>query len=221
MYAVIKTGGKQYKVAKNDVILVEKLPGEAGAAVELDEVLLVGDDKSQTVGSPLVDGAHVAATVLEQTRGEKIIVFKKKRRQNYRRKAGHRQDLTALKITDIVTGGKKKAAKAAEPKAEEKKAAPKAEEKKAAPKAEVQKAAPKAEEKKAAPKAAEAKAAPKKAEAKPAAKKAEAKTEAKPAAKKAPAKKPAAKKAEAKPAAEKKPAAKKAPAKKPAAKKKD
>ena len=212
MYAVIKTGGKQYKVAKNDVILVEKLPGEAGAAVELDEVLLVGDDKSQTVGSPLVDGAHVAATVLEQTRGEKIIVFKKKRRQNYRRKAGHRQDLTALKITDIVTGGKKKAAKAAEPKAEASKAAPKAE---------VQKAAPKAEEKKAAPKAAEAKAAPKKAEAKPAAKKAEAKTEAKPAAKKAPAKKPAAKKAEAKPAAEKKPAAKKAPAKKPAAKKKD
>jgi large subunit ribosomal protein L21 len=212
MYAVIKTGGKQYKVAKNDVILVEKLPGEAGAAVELDEVLLVGDDKSQTVGSPLVDGAHVAATVLEQTRGEKIIVFKKKRRQNYRRKAGHRQDLTALKITDIVTGGKKKAAKAAEPKAEASKTAPKAE---------VQKAAPKAEEKEAAPKAAEAKAAPKKAEAKPAAKKAEAKTEAKPAAKKAPAKKPAAKKAEAKPAAEKKPAAKKAPAKKPAAKKKD
>ena len=212
MYAVIKTGGKQYKVAKNDVILVEKLPGEAGAAVELDEVLLVGDDKSQTVGSPLVDGAHVAATVLEQTRGEKIIVFKKKRRQNYRRKAGHRQDLTALKITDIVTGGKKKAAKAAEPKAEASKAAPKAE---------ASKAAPKAEEKKAAPKAAEAKAAPKKAEAKPAAKKAEAKTEAKPAAKKAPAKKPAAKKAEAKPAAEKKPAAKKAPAKKPAAKKKD
>lgn len=213
MYAVIKTGGKQYKVAKNDVILVEKLPGEAGAALELDEVLLVGDDNSQTVGSPLVDGAHVAATVLEQTRGEKIIVFKKKRRQNYRRKAGHRQDLTALKITDIVTGGKKKVAKAAEPKAEEKKAAPKAEEKKVAPKAEEKKAAPKAEEKKAEPKA-EAKAAPKKAEAKPAAKKAEAK----PAAKKAPAKKAEAK-ASAKPAAEKKPAAKKAPAKKPAAKK--
>jgi len=193
MYAVIKTGGKQYKVAKNDVILVEKLPGEAGAEVELDEVLLVGDDKGQTVGSPLVDGAQVVATVLEQTRGDKIIVFKKKRRQNYRRKAGHRQDLTALKITDILTGGKKKAAKAAEPKAEEKKAAPKAEAKKAAPKAEEKKAAPKAEAKKAAPKA-----------------------EAKPAAKKA-----APKKAEAKPAAEKKPAAKKAPAKKPAAKKKD
>ncbi|MDH5557394.1 MAG: 50S ribosomal protein L21 [Alphaproteobacteria bacterium] len=175
MYAVIKTGGKQYKVAKNDVILVEKLAGDAGAAVELDEVLLVGDDKGQTVGSPLVDGAHVAATVLEQTRGEKIIVFKKKRRQNYRRKAGHRQDLTALKIIDIVTGGKKKAAKAAEPKAEAKPVAPKAEEKKAAPKAEA------------------AKAAPKKAEAKTEAKPAAAK---KPAAKKAPAKKPAAKKTE-------------------------
>ena len=205
MYAVIKTGGKQYKVAKNDVILVEKLAGEAGAALELDEVLLVGDDNGQTVGAPLIDGAHVAATVLEQTRGEKIIVFKKKRRQNYRRKAGHRQDLTALKITDIVTGGKKKVAKATEPKAEEKKVAPKAEVQKSAPKAEA-KVAPKAE----------AKAAPKKAEAKPAAPKAEAK----PAAKKAPAKKTEAK-ASAKPAAEKKPAAKKAPAKKPAAKKKD
>jgi len=201
MYAVIKTGGKQYKVAKNDVILVEKLPGEAGAAVELDEVLLVGDDKGQTVGAPLVDGAHVAATVLEQTRGEKIIVFKKKRRQNYRRKAGHRQDLTALRITDIVTGGKKKAAKAAEPKAEEKKAAPKADEKKAAPKAEEKKA--------------EAKTEAKTAEKKAPAKKTETKTEAK----KAPAKKAEAKEAEAKPAAEKKPAAKKAPAKKPAAKK--
>jgi large subunit ribosomal protein L21 len=164
MYAVIKTGGKQYKVAKNDVILVEKLPGEAGAAVELDEVLLVGDDKGQTVGAPLVDGAHVAATVLEQTRGEKIIVFKKKRRQNYRRKAGHRQDLTALRITDIVTGGKKKAAKAAEPKAEEKKAAPKADEKKAAPKAEEKKTEAKTEAKTAEKKAPAKKPAAKKTE---------------------------------------------------------
>lgn len=204
MYAVIKTGGKQYKVAKNDVILVEKLPGEAGAAVDLDEVLLVGDDKGQTVGSPLVDGAHVAATVLEQTRGEKIIVFKKKRRKNYRRKAGHRQDLTALRITDIVTGGKKKAAKAAKPKAEEMKAAPKAE---------VQKAAPKAEAKPAEKKA--------KTEAVPVEKKAAPKAEAEPAVKKMPAKKTGTKKASAKPAAAKKPAAKKAPAKKPAAKKKD
>ena len=195
MYAVIKTGGKQYKVAKNDVILVEKLTGEAGATVELDEVLMVGDDKGQTVGSPLVDGAHVAATVLEQTRGAKIIVFKKKRRQNYRRKAGHKQDLTALRITDIVTGGKKKAAAKAE--------APKAEEKKA-------------EEKKTPPKKAEAKPAAKTAEEKKAPAK---KAEARPAAKKAPAKKTETKKASAKPAAEKKAPAKKAAAKKPAAKK--
>ena len=103
MYAVIKTGGKQYKVAKNDVILVEKLPGEAGATVELSEVLLVGDEKGQTVGSPLVAGAHVAATVLEQTRGDKIIVFKKKRRKNYRRKRGHRQPATEIRIKDIST----------------------------------------------------------------------------------------------------------------------
>jgi large subunit ribosomal protein L21 len=185
MYAVIKTGGKQYKVAKDDVILVEKLPGEAGAAVELDEVLLVGDGKSQTVGAPLVAGAHVAATVLEQTRGDKIIVFKKKRRKDYRRKAGHRQDLTALRITGIVTGGKTKTAA----RAEEKPAAPKAEPEKAAPTKAAEKKAPakKAEARKVAPK----KAAPKKAEAKPAVKKA---TPKKPAAKKAPARKPAAKK---------------------------
>ncbi len=190
MYAVIKTGGKQYKVARDDVILVEKLPGEAGEAIELDEVLLVGDDKSQTVGAPLVAGAHVAATVLEQTRGDKIIVFKKKRRKDYRRKAGHRQDLTALRITDIVTGGKKKTAA----KAEEKPAAQKAEPKKAAPVKTEEKKAP---AKKAEAKPAAKKAAPKKAEAKPAAKKAAPK---KAAAKKAPAKKPAAKK----PAAKKK-----------------
>ena len=185
MYAVIKTGGKQYKVAKDDVILVEKLPGEAGAAVELDEVLLVGDDKSQTVGAPLVAGALVAATVLEQTRGDKIIVFKKKRRKDYRRKAGHRQDLTALRITGIHTGGKKKAAA----KAEEKPAAPK--------KTEATKPPAKKAEAKPAPK----KAAPKKAAAKPAAKK--------PAPKKAAPKKPAAKKAPAKKAAAKKPASRK------------
>lgn len=207
MYAVIKTGGKQYKVAKNDVILVEKLPGEAGAALELDEVLMVGDDKSQTVGAPLVDGAHVAATVLEQTRGEKIIIFKKKRRQNYRRKGGHRQDLTALKITDIVTGGTKKAAKKVEPKAETvKKVEPKAEDIKVTAKTASTEAEP-----------ADIKAAPMEAEpgniTMPAA-------EPEPGVKNVAAKKPAAKKAAAKPAAEKKPAAKKAPAKKPAAKKK-
>ncbi|MBF0304819.1 MAG: 50S ribosomal protein L21 [Alphaproteobacteria bacterium] len=98
MFAVIKTGGKQYKVAKDDVILVEKLPAEAGATVTLDQVLMVGEK----IGAPLVDGASVTATVVEQTRGEKLIVFKKKRRQNYRRKTGHRQDLTVLRITDIA-----------------------------------------------------------------------------------------------------------------------
>ena len=97
MFAVIQTGGKQYKVAPNDVILVEKLPGLAGDTVTLDQVLMVGDK----VGAPLVAGASVTATLVEQTRGEKIIVFKKKRRQNYRRKKGHRQDLTVLRITGI------------------------------------------------------------------------------------------------------------------------
>lgn len=115
MFAVIKSGGKQYKVAKDDVIRVEKLDAEAGASVDLNEVLMVGDDKSQTVGVPLVDGASVSATVLEQMRDSKIIVFKKKRRQNYRRRNGHRQHLTVLRIDDILTGGKKKAA----PKTEE------------------------------------------------------------------------------------------------------
>ena len=120
MFAVIKSGGKQYKVAKDDVIRVEKLDAEEGATVNLNEVLMVGDVKSQTVGAPLVDGAAVSATVLEQMRDRKIIVFKKQRRQNYRRRNGHRQHMTVLRIDDILTGGKKKAAA-------KKKAAPKKE----------------------------------------------------------------------------------------------
>ena len=112
MFAVIKSGGKQYKVAKDDVIRVEKLDAEEGATVNLNEVLMVGDVKSQTVGAPLVDGAAVSATVLEQMRDRKIIVFKKQRRQNYRRRNGHRQHLTVLRIDDILTGGKKEAAPA-------------------------------------------------------------------------------------------------------------
>ena len=122
MFAVIKSGGKQYKVAKDDIIRVEKLDAEEGANVALDQVLMVGDEKGQTVGAPLVDGAKVSATVLEQMRDRKIIVFKKKRRQNYRRRNGHRQHLTVLRIDDILTGGKKKAAakkKAAPKKAKE------------------------------------------------------------------------------------------------------
>ena len=110
MYAVIKTCGKQYKVAKDDVIRVEKMAGEPGESVDFSEVLLVGDDDGQTVGAPLIEGATVAATVLEQKRDKKIIVFKKKRRQGYKRKNGHRQNLTVLRITDILAAGKKKAA---------------------------------------------------------------------------------------------------------------
>ena len=98
MFAVIKTGGKQYKVAPNDIILVEKLPGQAGDSVTLDQVLMVGEK----IGAPTVAGASVSATIVEQTRGEKVIIFKKKRRQNYRRKKGHRQDLTVLRVTGIA-----------------------------------------------------------------------------------------------------------------------
>ncbi len=101
MFAVVKTGGKQYKVAKDDIIRVEKLDVEAGKTVTLDTVLMVSDGKKMTVGAPSVAGASVTAEVLEQTRADKIIVFKKKRRQNYRRKAGHKQHLTVLKIKDI------------------------------------------------------------------------------------------------------------------------
>ncbi len=109
MYAIIHTGGKQYRVAKNDVIQVEKLPGAAGETIDFGEVLMLGDGAEATVGAPLVDGARVRATILEQARGPKIIVFKKKRRKNYRRKKGHRQNLTVLRITDIVPAGAKPA----------------------------------------------------------------------------------------------------------------
>lgn len=147
MFAVIKTGGKQYKVAKNDIIKVEKIAADAGDTVAIEDVLMVGDGKDITVGTPFVKGAAIAAEILEQGRGTKIIVFKKRRRQNSRRRNGHRQDLTVLKITDILTDGKKVAVtkKAVEPK----KAAPKkAEAKKEAPKAASKpKAEPKAEPK--------------------------------------------------------------------------
>ena len=102
MYAVIKTGGKQYKVSEGDVLRVEKLSGDAGEMVSFDQVLMIGDDKSSTVGKPYVKGAEVQATVLEQTRGDKVIVFKKRRRKNSRRKNGHRQLLTVLRVTDVL-----------------------------------------------------------------------------------------------------------------------
>ena len=118
MYAVIKTGGKQYKVAKDDKLEVEKIAGEPGASVTLDSVLLLGDGADTTAGTPLVEGASVTAEVVEQKRTKKIIVFKKQRRKNYRRKHGHRQEVTLLKITDIVTGAAKAKAKTKKPKAE-------------------------------------------------------------------------------------------------------
>ena len=117
MYAVISTGGKQYKVAANDVISVEKLPGEAGETIGFDDVLMVGEGAEATIGTPLVDGARVEATILEQGRGPKIIVFKKQRRKGHRRKKGHRQDLTVLRITDIQATGAKAAEEKAAPEA--------------------------------------------------------------------------------------------------------
>ncbi len=116
MYAVIRTGGKQYRVAPNDVISVEKLPGAAGETIGFDDVLMVGEGAEATIGTPLVDGARVQATILEQTRGAKIIVFKKQRRKGHRRTKGHRQDLTVLRITDIHSAGAKAAKKKAAPK---------------------------------------------------------------------------------------------------------
>jgi large subunit ribosomal protein L21 len=101
MFAIVKTGGKQYRVADGDVIKVERLDAEIGATVALDEVLMLGAGADVKIGAPLVAGAKVTATVLDQNRGDKIIVFKKKRRQGYRRKRGHRQYHTVLRITGI------------------------------------------------------------------------------------------------------------------------
>ena len=101
MFAVIKTGGKQYKVAKDDIIIVEKLDVEAGKKVTFDEVLMCGEGKDVKVGNPALKDAKVSGEVLEQRKGDKVLVFKKKRRQNYRRKKGHRQNETVVKITAI------------------------------------------------------------------------------------------------------------------------
>jgi large subunit ribosomal protein L21 len=106
MFAVFKTGGKQYRVAAEDVLKVDKVKGEPGEIVEFGEVLVVGGD-NVTLGVPTVAGATVAAEVLEQGRGAKIIAFKKRRRKNSRRKIGHRQEFTLLRITEILTDGKK------------------------------------------------------------------------------------------------------------------
>jgi len=105
MFAVIRTGGKQYSVAPDDVIAVEKLAGEPGATIELGEVLMIGDGETVSAGTPLVTGASVSATLVEHRRSDKIIVFKKQRRKNYRRKNGHRQHQTVLRITEIHAAG--------------------------------------------------------------------------------------------------------------------
>lgn len=137
-FAVIKTGGKQYKVAANDVLKIEKLDAEAGSIVTFDQVLMVGD----TVGAPLVEGALVAAELLETKKQKTVIIFKKNRRHNYRRRNGHRQLLSTVRITEILTGGAKPSIKAAavatktESTAAEKPAKAAAKTKTAAPKAE-------------------------------------------------------------------------------------
>ncbi|HEV7275808.1 MAG TPA: 50S ribosomal protein L21 [Devosiaceae bacterium] len=208
-FAVIKTGGKQYKVAANDVLKIEKLEAEAGDVVTFDQVLMVGDGDDVTVGAPLVEGALVAGQFLSTDKERTVIVFKKNRRHNYRRRNGHRQLLSTVRITEILTGGKKPTTKPDE--RARARAAAKAEAAQS-----VSSAAP------AAPKATKAKA--------PAVA-AEAKTEAAPKAEAAPktekpavaAKKPAAKKAEPKAESKAEPKAKtetKAKADKPAAAKK-
>ena len=106
MFAVIRTGGKQYRVAAEDVIRIDRVNGNPGEIVEFGEVLVVGGDNVQ-LGAPTVSGATVAAEVLEQGRGAKVIAFKKRRRKNSRRKRGHRQEFTLIRITEILTDGKK------------------------------------------------------------------------------------------------------------------
>jgi len=104
MYAIVKTGGKQFKAAKDDLLIVEKLEGEPGTAIELGEVLLVVDEQNTTVGSPFVKGASVKAEIVRQAKGKKIDAFNYKPKKNERKRWGHRQPQTHLRITDVVTG---------------------------------------------------------------------------------------------------------------------
>ncbi|RYB04126.1 50S ribosomal protein L21 [Lichenibacterium ramalinae] len=114
MFAVIKTGGKQYKVAADDEITVMTLVGEAGAEITFDQVLSYSDGTSMQIGAPLVDGATVAGEIVRQARGPKVISFKKRRRQNSKRKRGHRQDLTIVRITDILLAGQQRRPRSAQ-----------------------------------------------------------------------------------------------------------
>ncbi len=107
MYALVKTGGKQYRVSKDDTILVERLAAEEGEQIILSDIVMLGEGDNVKIGTPRVDGAGVSATVIRQTRGPKIIVFRRKRRKNHRRTQGHRQDLTLLKINEIAEDAKK------------------------------------------------------------------------------------------------------------------
>ena len=109
MFAVIKTGGKQYRVAAKDVITIAKLDAQPGESVTFGEVLMFTNDNGTELGGPTVQGVTVAGEVVEQTRGPKVIAFKKRRRQNSKRKRGHRQDFTVVRITEILTGGAKPA----------------------------------------------------------------------------------------------------------------
>ncbi len=151
MYAVVKTGGKQYKVAPGDVLKVEKLEGVAGDTVDLSQVLMISEGDKINVGAPLLESAVVRTTILEQKRARKIIVFKMRRRQGYRRKHGHRQPITVLRIEQISADGKLSAApapqKAVKKAVEAKKAAPKVEKASAEKKAPVAKKAAPAEKK--------------------------------------------------------------------------
>jgi len=113
MFAVIKTGGKQYRVAANDLLKVEKVDGSVGDIVEFGQVLAFGEGDAATIGAPFVDGAVVTAEVVEQGKTRTVIAFKKRRRQNSRRKIGHRQLLTTVRIAEILTGGEKPSRKAA------------------------------------------------------------------------------------------------------------
>mgnify|MGYP003572317959 FL=1 len=139
MYAIVEIAGQQFKVAKDQKVFVHRLATEEGKQVAFDNVLLIGDEGKVTVGAPVIEGAQVGAKVLKHLKGDKVIVFKKKRRKGYRVKNGHRQSLSQIVIESIVASGAKKAAA---PKAEAKPAAPKAE--KSAPKKESKAAAPKA-----------------------------------------------------------------------------
>ncbi|WP_208440752.1 50S ribosomal protein L21 [Bartonella raoultii] len=119
MFAVIKTGGKQYRVVANQVVKIEKITGSAGDIIEFNDVLMVGQEGSAVIGTPVVADALVTAEIVEQTRGRKVIAFKKRRRQNSKRTRGHRQELTTLRILEVLMGGAKPQKAATKPVKEE------------------------------------------------------------------------------------------------------